>query len=181
MLTTQVQSLEVAHTVTKDSSLNQQSRSDYNVEWSWVHVYAYYMYMQVISLYCVHGACMEIPVLCMVHAWSTPVPHMEYTSATHEIHVCLYHTWNNACIMNETCISHAPVSCAFHAWNAGINPCMQHAWYLPVKCPKSLHGNACFRNHAWFMHEIANSSILSLEISCIKITGFSCMKCAETW
>ena len=46
------------------------------------------------------------------------------------------------------------------------NPCMLHA---------------CFRNHACNMHEISNYSItLSLEISCMELSGFGRMKCAET-
>ena len=45
------------------------------------------------------------------------------------------------------------------------NPCMLHA---------------CFRNHACNMHEISNYSILLLESSCIKLSGFGHMKCAET-
>ena len=39
-----------------------------------------------------HGACMEIPVLLMIHTWNTLAPRMEYTSTTHGI--CLYHAWN---------------------------------------------------------------------------------------
>ena len=31
------------------------------------------------------------------------------------------------------------------------------------------------------IYEMVNSSILSLEILCIKITGFGCMKCTETY
>ena len=39
---------------------------------------------------------------------------------------------------------------------------------------------ACYMHVSGIMHGIVNSSVLSLQISCMKITGCSRMKCAET-
>ena len=39
---------------------------------------------------------------------------------------------------------------------------------------------ACYMHVSGIMHGIVNSSVLSLEISCMKITGCSRMKYAET-
>ena len=50
-----------------------------------------------------------------------------------------------------------------------------HETHMALAC-KTL---ACYMHVSGIMNGIANSSILLLEISCMKITGFSHMKCAE--
>ena len=150
-----------------------------------------------------HLPCMEYTYIThgtrLHHAWNTPVSCMEYACTMHGIHLC--HTWNTpapcTCVMHRIHLYHAwktPVprmeyawngpdsmhgTCTFYAWNIGSNPCMWHAWYLHVKRPQI---PACYIHVSGIMHGIANSSILSLEILCMKITrlSFSCMKCAET-
>ena len=64
--------------------------------------------------------------------------------------------------------------------NSDVHACTcTHVPYLKnVPNPCMLY--ACFRNHACNMHEILNYSILSLEISCMELSGFGRMKCAET-
>ena len=116
----------------------------------------------------------------LYHAWNTPVPRMEYACIM--LGIRLYDAWNT------------PGTCTFHAVNVHIfmhgtcmkfrhqsmHACNMHVPYLKnVPNPCMLH--ACFRNHACNMHEISNYSItLSLEISCMELSGFGRMKCAET-
>ena len=107
----------------------------------------------------------------LYHAWNTSLSCLEYACTTHGI--CLEHAsyMHKMCIFSCMKFRHQSihVTCMSPYLQNVPNPCMLHA---------------CFRNHASNMQEISSYMhlhvIVLLEISYMKLSGFGCMKCAET-
>ena len=131
---------------------------------------------------------MLVVVLCTAHTW------MEYPSTTHGMR--LYH----ACNTPESCIGYAS-ACTTHGIRLEYASFMHEIFisFMHGTCMKFRHQSmhVTYMSHSWKMsqipacymhvsgimhitHEISNYSILLLDISCRKLSGFGCMKCTET-
>ena len=119
----------------------------------------------IVHKYSVRGLiCLQLYCAWCTHEWNTPVPRIEYACTTHGI--CLYHAWNT------------PVPHMEYAWNMQVS-CMKYAYFSCMEHAQNMHEIQA-PIHAYNMYEISNYSILLLEISCMKLSGFGRMKCAET-